>query len=215
MDTFVVTKQNAVIDQFHPDIIKCVCFNSKDAKRVCSLFNKEHETNRKDPELRKQFTYLKKKLARYEEILKENDLMPKPGRKPGKNKAPRVYQRKGFATKTCPGFHCDPHPFVPRSGAQTMCRECRERQKNAIRLRGKEAANQSKWMTKKTLTPEEILKITDPEQRQREYDKLSPAEQQQYMILQTKRQRESWKLQRTKSFRLDDPIMGTEAGPVQ
>ena len=212
MDMYVTTKQNTVIDQFHPDIIKCVCFNSKDAAAVCKYFNKQHESKRSEGNVKNELRTVKAKLAKYTEILRAHDLLPRPGRKAGvKSDAPKAPKPK--KTRICPGYGgVDPHEFTPTGGRQILCPACKLRRDTDRKNRNKKAGPQLVTSFRKhEPTPQEVLDMTDPDARQAAFMRLSHAQQLEFQKLKTAREREEWRKRRNKSFTLDDPIMGVES----
>ena len=210
MDTYITTKQNTVIDQFHPDVIKCVCFNAKDADAVCKYFNRQHEDKRTTGNTKAELRVIKAKLERYTAILREHDLLPKRGRKAGvKSATPKA--PKPRKTRICPGYGgVAPHEFTPTGGRQILCPACKIRRDADKRSKLVKNYGLKTEMRYRQLMPAEVLAITDPEERNKAFNQLSHAQQIEFQKLKTAKEREEWRKRRNKAFALNDPIMGVE-----
>lgn len=81
MIQYEVEDGHLVVDAFNPKKVLAVCFDKATAKKIRDLLNKTPEKTRKKDTSKQELINLRAKMARWQKILEENDLMPKPGRR--------------------------------------------------------------------------------------------------------------------------------------
>ena len=133
MANWILTNKNLISNELNPKFPSVVIVDTSISKWLLDVMNSASESDKKlslakeeIKELKLKILQLNQKIQRRDVYLKEAGIDSIKGRRKGNNKISHGRKLK-FSEKTCPGAGSrGPHPFIPTSGRQSMCPDCRQ-----------------------------------------------------------------------------------------